>query len=315
MSYVRDIKRVAVIGAGQMGHGIAQVFAQAGLPVMLHDVSEEKVQVGLEMVRANLDMFIANDLIAPEEADKAYRRIEGTTDLSRAVQDADFIEEAVYEDLSLKREVYYKIEKACRPDTIIASNTSGLMPTDLAAQMEHPERFLVAHFWKPPYLVRLVEVVAGQKTALGLAEHVSEFLQSAKKKPVILRKEVPGFIGNRIQYAIVREATHMIDQGMATPEDVDMAIVEGFGIRFSFAGICRINDAQGLDLIKSISSYIMRELGSSTEVPKVVADKVAAGDLGVKTGKGYYEWTPESVVEFRGVWDRALIEQMKKRGR
>jgi len=314
MNFAEEIRKTAVIGAGQMGHGIAQSFAQAGYPVMLHDITPERVEAAMDRIRQNLNMFVANDLTTASKAERAMARITGTTDLHAAVADADFIEEAVFENLAIKRELYGRLEGICQPETIIASNTSGMMPTDLAANMQRPERFVVAHFWKPPYLVRLVEVVAGKRTAPGLAAHVSSFLESVNKKPVIVRKEAPGYIGNRIQYAIIREAAHMVDEGIASAEDVDMAIVEGFGIRFSFAGIFKITDLTSQELVASICSYLLKDLGNETGVPKAVADKVEARELGAPTGKGFYDWSPESIAEIRKIWDEALIHQMKQRG-
>ena len=191
---VRRIRHTAVIGAGQMGHGIAQSFALAGFPVNLHDLNEERVRSGFEQIGENLNTFVAHGLATKEDADSALERITTTSDLERAVAGADLILEAIFEDLMVKRELYAEVESVCRPHAIIASNTSGMMPTDLAAKMAHPERFLVAHFWKPPHLVRLVEVIAGEKTADGLVEQVCRFLEEVDKRPIVVRKEAPGYI-------------------------------------------------------------------------------------------------------------------------
>jgi len=293
-----------------MGHGIAQSFAQAGYPVMLHDVAKEQVEGGFDRIRQNLDTFVSHGLITRQDASKTLRRITTTTSVHEASADADLIEEAVFEDMGVKRALYRALELACRPDTIIASNTSGMMPTQLAAEMIHPERFLVAHFWKPPYLVRLVEVVAGQRTAASVLDQVCQFLESVDKKPIVVQKEVPGYIGNRIQYAIIREAAHIVAQGIARTQDVDTAIVEGFGIRFGFAGIFQIADLAGLDLVSNICSYLLADLGTETGVPEVIAQKVAEGHIGARAGRGFYEWTPEERAAIQGRWDAALIQQL-----
>jgi 3-hydroxybutyryl-CoA dehydrogenase len=257
MPFLKEIKNITVIGAGQMGHGIAQAFAEAGYHVRLYDTSLERLESGLSRIRENLDILISNKLTIPEEAIAILGRIQGFTELKAAVKGSDFIEEAIFENLELKQKLYERLESIVSLDTIIASNTSGMMPTDLSAKMTHPDRFLVAHFWKPPHLVNLVELVAGEKTDPHILDNVYQLLELINKKPIIVKREIPGFIGNRIQYAIAREAMHMVDQGIASPEDIDLAIVEGFGIRFSFAGIFKIIDLMGLDLAASIWKWVL----------------------------------------------------------
>jgi len=201
--------------------------------------------------------------------------------------------EAIPEDLNLKHELYRQLERAVPHDTILASNTSGLMPSRLIENMEHPERFVVAHFWNPPHAIPLVEVVPSDKTGPETIETVLTFLRRVGAEPVLISKELPGFIGNRLQYAILREALAIVRSGAATPEAVDLVMKASLGRRYATVGPIETADLGGLDTFLSIASHLMPELAKDEEVLDLIRERVKAGKVGLRSGEGFYSWPEE----------------------
>lgn len=307
-----EIKEVAVIGAGLMGHGIAQEFALAGFQVRLQDVTEERVRRGIEGIRANLDFFVQNELARPEQVEPTVSRLKGFTDLAEAVEGVDFVLEAVSEDLKLKQELFGRFEHLCPKHTILASNTSGLSVNRIAEGTTCPERVIVAHHWNPPHLIPLVEVVPAERTSVDTVELTCKLLRRCGKQPVVLNRDVPGFIGNRLQFALYREAMSIVERGIASPEAVDAVVELTFGRRLPVTGPIKSGDLAGLDVFLSISEYLFKDIESSTEPPRSLAEAVKRGDLGVKTGKGVYDWTPESIAEIKAARERELVRWLKR---
>lgn len=296
----KDIKRIVVVGAGTMGHGIGQDFAHAGYEVVLHDLSEEKLQQARERIERNLGEQADWGLFSPAEVPATMSRIRTTASLEEAAGEADLVIEAVFEDLDLKRQVFRDLDAICPERTILGSNTSSFMPSMLASATERPDRALVVHFFYPPPLMPLVEIVRSELTSDQTVEAVYGVVKAAGKSPIVIQKEALGFIANRIQVAILREALFIVEQGIATAQDVDIAVKESFGRRLAVAGPIEMAEVQdGWDVILEVERYILPDIDASRKPSPVILEKVKRGELGPKTGRGFYEWTPESTEAWR----------------
>ncbi len=306
-----DVKNVAVVGAGLMGHGIAQSLALGGFDVRLTDLSTEQLQHGLDRIQANLDVFVQNDLASPYQAEQALERIRGTTELGEALQGVDFVVEAVFEDLAVKQRVFRQCETLCPGHTVLASNTSGLSVNEIARAAQAPERVIVAHFWNPPHLMTLVEVVPGRQTAPATVQLTCDVLRRCHKRPIVLRRDVPGQIGNRLQYALLREALYIVEQGIASAEDVDAVVELTIGRRLAVTGPLKSADLGGLDVFEAICRYLFRDLDNATEPSDILTEPVSRGDYGAKTGKGIYDWPPERLSQTLAAREAELIRWLK----
>jgi 3-hydroxybutyryl-CoA dehydrogenase len=304
---VEQIKKIAVMGAGLMGHGIALEFAANGYEVSLYDLNDDILRRGLEDARANLAQMADAGMITAQQASAAPARMHPFTSLEQAAADADVVIEAVAEKLEIKHDVFRRLDACCRPDTILASNSSTLMPSKLAPAVRRPERLLVAHYWNPPFLLPLVEVVGCPQTSAQAIATMRELLAKIGKMPVVMKKEALGFIGNRLQFALWREALHIVDAGIASPEDVDAVVRNSFGRRLAVAGPFEVFESGGLDVIHGASSYLFPDLDNRKEPSPLVGQHVEKGELGIKTGKGFYRWTPESGAALRRRIADALI--------
>ena len=303
---VDEVERVAVIGAGLMGHGIALEFALAGYAVTLHDVDERRLADAIGRMRASLRL-LSDAGLAAAQVDAVPAALRITTDLAGAVAGADLVVEAVYEHLPLKHEIFRELDRHAPPRAILASNTSTFVPSVLAEATTRPERVLVAHYFNPPHLIPLVEVVPGARTAEETVQTMVALLTRVGKEAVVVRHEAPGFIANRLQNALRREALSSVARGAATPQDVDRGGRRGFGRRLAVAGPFELTELIGLDLALAIAEQLYPTLESSPEPPAILRDKVARGELGVKTGQGFYGWTPEEAAALRERVVRALI--------
>ena len=287
---VDEVRRIAVIGAGQMGHGIAMEFALAGYDVGLHDIADERVQAGLDRIQASLRMMAAAGLISQDRVEPAWNRIRGGAQLDAVVSGSDVVVECAVESLSVKQQIFRELDRLCPPRTILASNTSSLMPSQLAAATKRPEMVLVAHHFNPPHLLPGVEVVRHEHTSDEAVTTICELLKRAGKRPVVIR-ETPGFIAVRLQAALLREAASIVSHGIASPQDVDTLIKNSFGRRLAVAGVFEVSDLAGWDIIVTAFGRLWPELERSTETNPLLQQKVETGDLGQKTGRGFYDWT------------------------
>jgi 3-hydroxybutyryl-CoA dehydrogenase len=311
------IDNTAVIGAGMAGHGIAQVFASAGLQVALTDTDAEVLGTAIQRIEANLDSCLKHGFVDEANAEAVPERITLASTLGEAASQADFIVEAVYEDLDVKHEVLSQLEEHCPAHAVITSTTSGFRVRDLAAALSRPERFLVTHFWNPPYVIPVVEVVPGDHTSAEAVETTMTLLEAAGKYPALVKKDVPGFVGNRLQHALRREAIAMVAQGIASPQDVDLIARLSFGLRLPVVGLLETIDLGGLDLTLAIHSYLLSDLDRSTEPQQLIRDKVARGELGAKAGQGFYDWPPgrhAKVVQRRAEVLLEMVQWLKARG-
>ena len=310
-----EIKRLSVVGAGLMGHGIAQEFAVAGYDVCLHSRRVESLDRALSSIDSNLERLVSLEVVTREQAFAALARISATTDFDEAVDDIDFVVESVFEDLALKQQILEKLDRQCPERTILASNTSSLMPSALASGVARSDRLLVAHYINPPFLIPLVEIVPSDATSDETVQTVCDLLTGMKKRPIIVRKETPGFVLNHLQGALLREALWLVENGVASARDVDIAIKSSIGRRWAVAGIFEVFDIAGWDIVSSIASSVLPHLASTTEVSPILREKVERGELGMKTGKGFYEWTPETADALRQRIANALIEIERWSGR
>jgi 3-hydroxybutyryl-CoA dehydrogenase len=305
---VQEIQTIAVIGSGLMGHGIAQEFAVAGYNVWLNDTSDELLQRALVHIDRNLKMMSEAGVVAPEHVSAAPDRLHATVSLEEAVRGADVVVEAVYENLELKRRIFADLDRWCPAHTILASNTSSYMPSKLASATQRPNKVIVAHYFNPPHLLPLVELVRGPETSDDTAQTLHALYTRIGKRPAILQREAPGFVANRLQMALLREALHIVEAGIATPEDIDLVIRSSIGRRWAVAGTFELHELIGADLALAVASEIMPDLESRPEPPQLLRDQAASGNLGVKTGKGFYDWTPESAEALRMRVAHALLE-------
>jgi len=283
------IKTLAVIGAGTMGHGIAQVAAAAGFRVLLSDVDRESLARGVAAIERNLAKGIQLGKLTEEDRDRTLQQIHGTTNLS-ACAAGDMIIEAAPEKLDLKQEILRQLESASDHPFIFASNTSSLSITELASSSKRPEAVIGMHFFNPVHIMKLVEIVVGKKTSAETVETVTSIGHKLRKEPIVV-KDVPGFASSRLGVALGLEAMRMFEQGVASAKDIDTAMELGYNHPM---GPLKLTDLVGLDVRLNIAEYLHRELGSETfRPPEVLRRMVSEGKLGKKTGQGFYDWSKE----------------------
>jgi 3-hydroxybutyryl-CoA dehydrogenase len=301
-------KSIAIIGAGLMGHGIAQIFASKGWNVALTDLDEGILQKAVVNIRANLTLLSKNGIGKAEDVDGATGRVSTTVSVEDAVKNVDLVIEAVAEKLEIKQDLFRRLDEICPLETILATNTSVISITEIAAPSKNRHRIVGTHFWNPPYLIPLVEVVPGADTAQQVVDTTYDILASVGKHPVKVKKDVPGFVGNRLQHALWREAISIVDQGIADAATVDEVIKNSFGLRLPVLAPLETADMVGLDLTLQIHEYILKHLDRSTEPAAILKEKVAKGDLGFKTGQGFSQWSDESIAESRMRLSEYLIK-------
>ncbi|WP_434401557.1 3-hydroxyacyl-CoA dehydrogenase NAD-binding domain-containing protein [Planococcus sp. 11815] len=305
------MEKLTILGAGTMGHSIALSAAWSGQTPTVYGINEQDVANADKGLAQKLAVMADNGLFDENEAQEIRERIRFTTSLKEAVQNATFILEVVPENLQLKRDLYKQLESLVDQSVIIASNTSGFKPSLLAEEMAHPERFIVAHFWNPGHLIPLVEVVNGERTQAETTERTMALLKSMNKKPILLNKELPGFIGNRLQYALFREAQALLDAGAASKEDIDAAVTYSIGRRLPVTGPLMTADMGGLDVFSAISNYLFEELSDDQRSGKVLSELVEQQKLGDKTGEGFYNWEPEVSEGINRKREQTLIQFLK----
>ncbi len=306
------ITKVAVIGTGQMGPGIALVTNLAGWPVTLIGISAEEMSRGLHGYETALSFLVEHGAVTPDEAALAKTRLQTSLDVTD-VKSADLVVEAIVEHLPTKQDLFRKLDELCPAETLLASNTSGLRITDIAACMQlHPERAVTTHFWNPAHLMPLVEVIQGDRTADETVATTAEFLKRCGKRPVIGRKDLPGQICNRLFQAVIREAIFLVQAGIASAEDVETAVKAGMGLRFPVYGPLEHLDAVGLDLGIAVQSSVLPSLCNDSQPGELLRELVAQGKLGAKSGAGFYDWTERSVDELRRTRDLFLVERLKE---
>jgi 3-hydroxybutyryl-CoA dehydrogenase len=306
-----QIKNIAVVGSGIMGHGIGQTFALGGYGVTLDDISGEILQKAIQRIRSNLDTFVEFGITTPEAAKQALRTIKTTTDLKEAVKEADFIVEAVPEIMDLKKKIFKDLDRYCPSHTIITSNTSGLNLTEMISEFRRKEQVVIAHWWNPPHIIPVVEIVRGKYTSDQTIDLVYQILTAIGKKPVRILKESLGFLGNRLQFALYREVLACLKEGIASAEDIDTAVKGSLGFRMPTIGPLETSDFGGLDTFLYITEYLFKDLDQSVDPPEILKEKVKQGKLGVKTGEGFFLYPPEKKDERIKERDRQFLQRLK----
>lgn len=307
---LEDIKKIAVLGAGTMGPGIAQTFAMGGFSVTMWTRSEATMEKAKATLHKSLETFAAEGMIAKGDIETIYERVSYVTTVAEAVQNADFIMETIVENREAKSELFAQLLNKVKPEAIIASNTSGLnvfeiVPEALLGQM------VIAHWYAPPQLIPLVEVVKGEKAPQEFCDITVELLKSCGKTPVAMKKFIRGYIANRMQMCLNQEIFFLLDNGYCTPEDIDNAVKTSFIPRAVVLGLCKRADFGGLDMTANNyknKSYVPPEL---VDMPKTLAEHVERGELGFKTGKGFYDYTGVDKEKLLAKRDKQLFEIFK----
>ena len=305
---------IAIIGAGLMGQGIASQFAIHGFEVRLNDLTDDVLERALNGVMANLNILVDVGLIDKSELTQAFNRIKISDSLEDSVYNADLIVEAISENLELKKQLFNEMGAHVSKTALISSNTSSFMPSQLSDSVSYPECFLVANWWNPPYLLPLVEVVPGAITSANTTKTICNILENAGKLPIILKKESKGFIGNRLQLALLREAISIVENGVASAKDIDTVVTNSFGRRLAIAGPFEVFDIAGWDTISAIIGQLYPDLESKSGHPKLINNMLTEGKLGIKSGKGFYGWSDDSIKSRRQKIGEALaaIDRLSK---
>ncbi len=303
---VNDVNRVAVIGAGVMGHAIAQTFAQAGIEMALVDMNNELLERGMGLMRSNLATLAEYGTIQEGDIPSIMDRVQPSTDMAKSVQDVQFVMEVVPEVPEIKKQVLGKLDEYCPADTPIASNTSGLDVFSIA-DMKRPERLVIAHWYAPPHIIPLVEVAPGPNTAFEAVKFTTALMERIGKVAVVMKRFVPGFIVNQIQNAYALPMFDLLGQDLADPEEIDKAIKYVLGIRLPVVGVVQSMDFNGLDTV----SNILKRL--KLDVP-LIDKKVADGHLGAKTAKGMYDYqgrSEEEILKKRDILYLKMLDHLK----
>jgi len=297
--------KIGVVGGGLMGHGIAYLFAAAGYRVGVVEPSRE--------VRASMPQRLQSIAELLGDDPRLLQRIESHDALAPAMRDAAFVFEAAPEKLPLKQKIFAEIESVVAPTAVLASNSSAIPSTEIGRHLVHRERVIGTHFWNPPHLVPLVEVIQNEKTAGDVVARTMDLLRQAGKTPVHVQRDIPGFVGNRLQHAMKREAIALVAAGVCDAETIDTVVREGFGARTAVLGPMEQSDLVGLDLALDIAQVLYEHLDRTAGPHPFLRDKVKAGKLGMRTGEGMRKWTPEQAEAVRARLSNFLVEQARAR--
>jgi 3-hydroxybutyryl-CoA dehydrogenase len=287
---LKDVKQIAVVGAGLMGHGIAQAFAQKDYSVTLYDLNRSILERALSQIQSNLETFVEVGLEMRERVEKVLSNIRISVDLQEALKETQFVIEAAPEDLMLKMNLFEELDRHCFEDAILASNTSTLPISEIGKKVKRKERLVITHWFNPPHIIPAVEVVRGETTSEEVFQTSYQLMEKIGKKPIKVLKEIPGFLINRIQTAMFREILSLLEEGVARPEDIDAGVKGSFGLRLAVVGPLATMDMGGLDLLYKGMKYLYPFLDRSTGVQKVLEERVKQGELGLKTGKGFFQY-------------------------
>jgi len=305
-----NIRKIAVIGAGMMGNALAHVFASnPSLEVTLRSRNIEGDPKA--PIEKSIDLMIARGAATKNQKEGILSRICFETDLKIATSDADFVIECVPEIMEIKQDLFAEIENYCRPDTILATNTSVMSVTEIAAKCKIKERVVGAHFWNPGHLIPLVEVVKTEYSTMEAIDATMKLMFDCDKKPILCKKDVPGFVANRLQHALWREAFYMVQEGIADPKTVDDACKYGPGLRWSVLGPMENSDMVGISLSHNIHNYILKFLADNHEPSPCLKEMLDRGDMGFSSGQGWQSWTPEAMDASRTMLQEYLIDSFK----
>ncbi|MCC6314838.1 MAG: 3-hydroxyacyl-CoA dehydrogenase family protein [Thermomicrobiales bacterium] len=302
---------VAVMGSGTMGSGIAATFARHGFQTRLYDVQAEQLEKAKDAFAFVCKTLIGGGFMTEADAETARANLTYTLDLNEALAGVDFVAETVPEKLEIKQAVFKQVEPLVSDEVIIASNTSGIPITTLAEVCQRPNRVIGMHWSNPPHLIPVIEVIRGRQTDDATTETTKQVVERLGMIPAVVDKDVPGFVENRILYAIMREALHLLDEGVASAEAIDTIAKWGIGYKLAVIGPLELLDVAGLDIYTSVAAYLNPDLSCETGVSATVADKVAAGKLGIKTQGGLFDYTPERIQELQQQRGKLLLASKK----
>ncbi|HUL36972.1 MAG TPA: 3-hydroxyacyl-CoA dehydrogenase NAD-binding domain-containing protein [Thermodesulfobacteriota bacterium] len=305
---VEEIRNIGVIGAGLMGHGIAQVFAIKGYKVKLFDNDSGVLKSAPERIRNNLQTLLEMGLVEFRELEDCLNRIQLCHTLTEMCEGVELAIEAVSENLDLKRTIFSDLERLTPPQTILCSNTSGISISLISEKLQFKERVVGTHFWNPPHIIPCVEVIKSQFGSDEVFHTVVELMKRVGKEPVRVLIDVPGFLGNRLQHALWREAISLVEKGIAEPEDIDRVVKYGFGLRLPFLGPLETADLAGLDLTYDVHQYLFLDLENRSTPSPLLKTLVDQKTIGVKAKKGFYHWTDESIKQIIQQRDEALLK-------
>ena len=302
--------KIAVIGAGTMGRSIAQFFSMNGHETRLYTRSEKTMNTALDQIRNDYKTLVSMDMYEEDKVPGALANLIPTHDLAEAVKDVDMVIEAVSEDPAIKKDMFSKLDALVGPDVVLSTNTSTLNIYEIV-EVSHPERVLITHFFVPAYIMPLMEMPRGPQTSPEVAEKVETLVRSHGKKVAKLNVPCPGFILNRMTFALVREACYMVEQGWTTPEDIDEAIVGTFGVRYTFEGPFMLGDFCGIDIFSHLEDILNPTFSNATESPQLLKDMIAKGRIGLKgdNGQGFYEHG--DAAEARRIRDSKIMKSIK----
>lgn len=306
-----DVRKVAVIGSGTMGPGMAATFARQGFETTLFDIKPEQLDKAKGAVDFVYTTLTNGGFMTAQEADAGRGRITYTDDLATALKGADFVVETVPERKEIKQQVYQEIEALVGDDVVIASNTSGIPISEIASITKRPGRVVGMHWSNPPHLIPVIEVIRGAETSDETAEATVAMVKAIGMVPAIVDKDIAGFVENRILYAIMREALHLLDEGVASAEAIDTITKWGIGYKLAVIGPLELLDVAGLDIYNSVASYLNADLNASAGISSTVTSKVAEGKLGMKTQGGLFDYTPEKIQQLQQQRGRKLVATRK----
>lgn len=307
---LEDIKKIGIAGAGTMGSGIAQIFARKGYEVVVTDIAEEYLEKSKRLVQIFNESLIGEGIMTAEEASEAVSLISYSTS-KQVFADCQLIIEAIVEKMDIKQVFWQEVEGIAAKDAYFATNTSGLSINGISKLVENKSRFIGMHFWNPPHIIPLVELIRADDTSDDTVAVLRELLTIIEKEPVVVQKDAPGFIGNRLQFAAFREALHIVNEGIADIEDVDRAMRYGPGFRYPIIGPLQTADLGGLDTFYYISSYLFNELSDMKEPPEMLKKLMDTKELGVKSKKGFYDYSDGKDEEAIKNRDKMLFNMLK----
>jgi len=307
------IKKIAVVGSGTMGHGIAESFAMHGYDVNLYDIDGARLNAAIGEIREELELMCEEEFIEPYAIEAALQRIKTFTDLKKSVADRDYVIEAVPEDLELKQRLFQELDGYSQRHAILASNTSSLKLNDMMVHLsdERKQRVMVNHWYNPAHLMPIVELSFFGNMPESIYVEVEQLYAGIRKQTVKVLKDVPGLVANRIQQGVAREAFSIIEQGIAAPEDVDKALKFGPAFRYATTGQMEVADFGGLDIWCIVGDNLLKVMDNSQSANNLLRQKVKEGKLGIKTGEGFYKYRKEEIPEIRKKFMKKLINQLK----
>lgn len=286
---LQKLRTLVIAGAGLMGASMAQQFAGAGYPVTLYDISQQALEKGRQLIALNQSQAVESGASTHAQAEALQGRIAYTTDKA-CFNRCQLVVESIVEDMAIKQDFWREVSALTPPDCVLATNTSGLSITAIATAVQNPGRFVGMHWFNPAHLIPLVEVISGQETAPETAEFIYALAESIGKKPIRVQRDAPGFIANRLQLAILREALHIAESGIGSIEDVDRCMKYGLGLRYACLGPFEVCDLGGLDTFYHIAQYLFGDLSNASQPTPLLADLYQSGAYGVKTGRGFYDY-------------------------